>query len=182
MSSTADMRMPFADLLGIKLTHISPERVEAELVVRHELATIPDILHGGAIMALADNLGGVATVANLPRAPAPPPSKARPISSPPFQSAKPHARMHAAPSRPHHHGLADPDHAQRRQALRAGDSNADRNTGGAELELVLSKPAMSACPRNGHRRATTACLFCARNRRAASRRRNCARRSRIPIP
>jgi uncharacterized protein (TIGR00369 family) len=67
MSSTADMRMPFADFLGIKLTHISLERVEAELVVRHELATIPDILHGGAIMALADNLGGVATVANLPK-------------------------------------------------------------------------------------------------------------------
>jgi 1,4-dihydroxy-2-naphthoyl-CoA hydrolase len=67
MSSTAEMQMPFADFLGIRLTHISLERVEAELVVRHELATIPDILHGGAIMALADNLGGVATVANLPK-------------------------------------------------------------------------------------------------------------------
>ena len=67
MSMTAEMRSPFADFLGIKLTHISPERVEAELTVRHELATVPDILHGGAIMALADNLGGVATVANLPK-------------------------------------------------------------------------------------------------------------------
>jgi len=28
---------------------------------------VPDILHGGAIMALADNLGGVATVVNLPK-------------------------------------------------------------------------------------------------------------------
>ena len=67
MSSTVEMQAPFADFLGIKLTHISPERVEAELAVRHELATVPDILHGGAIMALADNLGGVATVANLPK-------------------------------------------------------------------------------------------------------------------
>jgi 1,4-dihydroxy-2-naphthoyl-CoA hydrolase len=67
MSTTGEMQAPFADLLGIKLTHISPERVEAELTVRHELATVPDILHGGAIMALADNLGGVATVANLPK-------------------------------------------------------------------------------------------------------------------
>jgi 1,4-dihydroxy-2-naphthoyl-CoA hydrolase len=66
MSTPAEMQAPFADFLGIKLTHISPERVEAELAVRHELATVPDILHGGAIMALADNLGGVATVANLP--------------------------------------------------------------------------------------------------------------------
>jgi 1,4-dihydroxy-2-naphthoyl-CoA hydrolase len=67
MDSTPEMQAPFADFLGIRLTHISPERVEAELAVRHELATIPDILHGGAIMALADNLGGVATVANLPK-------------------------------------------------------------------------------------------------------------------
>ena len=67
MSATAEMQAPFADFLGINLTHISPERVEAELTVCHELATIPDILHGGAIMALADNLGGVATVANLPK-------------------------------------------------------------------------------------------------------------------
>jgi 1,4-dihydroxy-2-naphthoyl-CoA hydrolase len=65
MSSTAEMQAPFADFLGIKLTNISPERVEAELTVRPELATVPDILHGGAIMALADNLGGVATVVNL---------------------------------------------------------------------------------------------------------------------
>ena len=61
-----DLKTPFAEFLGVKLTHISPERVEAELAVRHELATVPDILHGGAIMALADNLGGVATAVNMP--------------------------------------------------------------------------------------------------------------------
>ena len=31
------MRAPFADFLGIKITHISPERIEAELTVRKEL-------------------------------------------------------------------------------------------------------------------------------------------------
>jgi uncharacterized protein (TIGR00369 family) len=67
MTSPADFQAPFAAFLGIKLTHVSPERVEAELAVRHELATVPDILHGGAVMALADNLGGVATVVNLPK-------------------------------------------------------------------------------------------------------------------
>ena len=61
-----DLKTPFAEFLGVKLTHISPERVEAELAVRHELATVPDILHGGAIMALADNLGGVAAAVNMP--------------------------------------------------------------------------------------------------------------------
>ena len=67
MSDASSFQAPFADFLGINLTHISPERVEAELTVRKELATVPDILHGGAIMALADNLGGVATVVNLPK-------------------------------------------------------------------------------------------------------------------
>lgn len=67
MSMTAEMKAPFADLLGLKITHLSPERVAAELPVRRELATVPDIMHGGAMMALADNLGGAATVINLPK-------------------------------------------------------------------------------------------------------------------
>ena len=41
-------------------------RVEAELLVREELGNRFGILHGGAIMALADNLGGTATTVNLP--------------------------------------------------------------------------------------------------------------------
>jgi 1,4-dihydroxy-2-naphthoyl-CoA hydrolase len=57
---------PFADYLGIKVTHISKERVTGELPVRRELATMPDVMHGGAIMSFADNIGAVATVANLP--------------------------------------------------------------------------------------------------------------------
>ena len=57
---------PFADYLGIKLTHISKEKVTAELLVRAELATMPNVMHGGAIMSFADNIGAVATVANLP--------------------------------------------------------------------------------------------------------------------
>jgi uncharacterized protein (TIGR00369 family) len=56
---------PFAELLGIKITHISPERVTAEIHVREELNNRHGIMHGGAIMALADNLGGTATTANL---------------------------------------------------------------------------------------------------------------------
>jgi uncharacterized protein (TIGR00369 family) len=34
--------------------------------VREELCTTPAVLHGGAMMALADTLGAVATVLNLP--------------------------------------------------------------------------------------------------------------------
>ena len=67
MSSIAELKQPpFADFLGIKLTHVSPERVTAELLVRDEIATMPAIIHGGAVMAFADNVGAVGTVVNLP--------------------------------------------------------------------------------------------------------------------
>ena len=62
----AQQQPPFADFLGMKITHLSPERVEAELLVREELGNRNRVLHGGALMAFADNLGGTATVANLP--------------------------------------------------------------------------------------------------------------------
>ena len=64
--STPIRQPPFATLVGIKITHVSPELVTAELPVRDELTNGVDILHGGAIMSLADNLGGAATVINLP--------------------------------------------------------------------------------------------------------------------
>lgn len=57
--------LPFADLMGIELVSASSDCVEAKLTVRKEHCTLPDILHGGAIMALADTLGGMATFLNL---------------------------------------------------------------------------------------------------------------------
>jgi uncharacterized protein (TIGR00369 family) len=65
MKELADTQPPFAQFLGMKVTHVSPERVTAELKARDELNNRFGILHGGAIMALADNLGGTATTANL---------------------------------------------------------------------------------------------------------------------
>jgi len=59
-------RNPFADLLGLKVIEATPDRVVAELEVREELCTTPRVLHGGAVMSLADNLGGMGTVLNLP--------------------------------------------------------------------------------------------------------------------
>jgi uncharacterized protein (TIGR00369 family) len=57
--------LPFAQLLGLELITVTPERVEAVLRVRADLCTRPPVLHGGAVMALADTLGAIATVANL---------------------------------------------------------------------------------------------------------------------
>ena len=65
MDDRAHSQPAFAEFLGIKITHVSPERVTAELQARDELNNRFGILHGGAIMALADNLGGTATTANL---------------------------------------------------------------------------------------------------------------------
>ena len=65
MNELAGQQPPFALFLGMKITHVSPERVTAELEAREELNNRFGIMHGGAIMALADNLGGTATTANL---------------------------------------------------------------------------------------------------------------------
>ena len=56
---------PFARLLGLRITHASPVPVEAALPVTAALTNRNGQLHGGAIMALADNLGGTATFLNL---------------------------------------------------------------------------------------------------------------------
>ena len=62
----AEMQPPFFRLLGAKIVEASPDRVVAELLVRDELANRNGALHGGAVMAVADNLGGTATFLNLP--------------------------------------------------------------------------------------------------------------------
>ncbi len=57
--------LPFATLLGIDLISAEPDRIVAEMMVRPELCTRPEVLHGGAVMAFADTLGALATIANL---------------------------------------------------------------------------------------------------------------------
>lgn len=57
--------LPFATLLGIDLVSATPDKVVARMVVREDLCTRPATLHGGAIMAFADTLGAVGTIANL---------------------------------------------------------------------------------------------------------------------
>jgi 1,4-dihydroxy-2-naphthoyl-CoA hydrolase len=63
----AEFQPPFANFLGMKITQISLDKVVAEMVVREELNNRFGAMHGGALMALADNLGATATMANLPK-------------------------------------------------------------------------------------------------------------------
>ena len=56
----------FPGLMGVQLVEATKERVVATLLVRPDLCTTGDSMHGGAFMAFADTLGGVATYLNLP--------------------------------------------------------------------------------------------------------------------
>lgn len=64
--TAADRRLPFADLLGIRVVEATRDHVLAEMDVRPELCTAPTVLHGGAMMAFADTLGALGTIASLP--------------------------------------------------------------------------------------------------------------------
>ena len=68
MESKTDLdkeRLPFAELLGVKILISEAARVTAEMLVREDLCTNPPVLHGGAVMAFADTLGASATILNL---------------------------------------------------------------------------------------------------------------------
>ena len=56
----------FAQFLGITLVSATPDRVVMTLKVEDQHSNRNGVLHGGAIMALADNAGGTATMMNLP--------------------------------------------------------------------------------------------------------------------
>jgi uncharacterized protein (TIGR00369 family) len=58
--------MPFAVLLGIELLDASPELVRARLRWTPEHCTTGGLMHGGALISLADTCGGVSAFLNLP--------------------------------------------------------------------------------------------------------------------
>jgi 1,4-dihydroxy-2-naphthoyl-CoA hydrolase len=58
--------MPFAATLGVEIDGVRPEEVSARLAWAPGLCTAGGVLHGGALMALADSLGGICASLNLP--------------------------------------------------------------------------------------------------------------------
>ena len=58
--------MPFGALLGIEAVGASPEEVRLRLAWREDLCTAAGLMHGGALMALADSAGGICAFLNLP--------------------------------------------------------------------------------------------------------------------
>ena len=57
---------PYARLIGTRIIHLGKDGATAELAVTNDVANPNGVLHGGVLMAMADNLGGRATMANLP--------------------------------------------------------------------------------------------------------------------
>jgi uncharacterized protein (TIGR00369 family) len=58
--------MPFATGLGLELTAASAEEVRGSMTWRDDLCTTFGVLHGGAMMAMADSVGAVCAFLNLP--------------------------------------------------------------------------------------------------------------------
>jgi 1,4-dihydroxy-2-naphthoyl-CoA hydrolase len=57
---------PFTAFLGIEMVSASREEVRARLAWSEDKCTAGGILHGGALMGLADNVGGFCAFLNLP--------------------------------------------------------------------------------------------------------------------
>ncbi len=58
--------MPFALTLGIELEQPSPEQAAGSLPWAPERCTAGGVMHGGAILSLADTLGAICAFMNLP--------------------------------------------------------------------------------------------------------------------
>ncbi len=63
-----DLVMPFAERLGLEVTQAEPGEVRGRLAWREDLCTAAGILHGGTLMAMADSVGAMCAVLNLPEA------------------------------------------------------------------------------------------------------------------
>jgi 1,4-dihydroxy-2-naphthoyl-CoA hydrolase len=59
--------LPYARLLEIEIVEASKEGVSGKMKVRAEICTGGNILHGGAIMSLADTLGALGAMHVLPQ-------------------------------------------------------------------------------------------------------------------
>jgi 1,4-dihydroxy-2-naphthoyl-CoA hydrolase len=58
--------MPFAEALGMSLDSAEAAEVRGRLAWSPERCTAGGVMHGGALMALADSLGGICAYLNLP--------------------------------------------------------------------------------------------------------------------
>ncbi|HET7683339.1 MAG TPA: PaaI family thioesterase [Marmoricola sp.] len=65
-TATLNQIMPLGRHLGLELVSASPERAVVTMAWAEHLCTAGGVLHGGALMALADSVGGTVAFLNLP--------------------------------------------------------------------------------------------------------------------
>ena len=58
--------MPFGAQLGLKLVDARPDEVTVRLEFSDRLCTTTGVMHGGALMSVADTAGAICAVLNLP--------------------------------------------------------------------------------------------------------------------
>lgn len=66
LTAQLNAAMPFGAVLGMEVLAASPEEVRARLEWTPERCTAGGMLHGGALMGLADSTGGFCAFLNLP--------------------------------------------------------------------------------------------------------------------
>ena len=58
--------VPFSGVVGVQLVSAAPEQVRGRLEWSQERCTAGGVLHGGALMTMADTLGALCAFLNLP--------------------------------------------------------------------------------------------------------------------
>ena len=71
MTSAPDLKamaaaIPFGETLGIEIVSAEPDKVVATMPWSEDKTTIGGRLHGGALMAFADNIGAICAFFHLP--------------------------------------------------------------------------------------------------------------------
>ncbi len=66
LTQLAHHQMPLTGTLGLTISAASPDRVVGAADWAPERCTVGGVLHGGYLMALADSLGAMCAVFNLP--------------------------------------------------------------------------------------------------------------------
>jgi 1,4-dihydroxy-2-naphthoyl-CoA hydrolase len=66
LTANVNATAPFAGLLGIEWLEAAPDEVTARLAWDESRCTAGGVMHGGALMGLADSAGGLLAFLNLP--------------------------------------------------------------------------------------------------------------------
>ncbi len=66
MSIESLANMPFTNHCGVSIASATRDEVKGSMAWRAELCTTFGVLHGGALMAMADSLGAICAFLNLP--------------------------------------------------------------------------------------------------------------------